>query len=44
MVVRTLELLAGRGEVDPGAPAQAIERYRLYDVNAGTTGVAGGES
>ncbi|MGN6204327.1 pyruvate dehydrogenase (acetyl-transferring), homodimeric type [Humibacter sp.] len=44
MVVRTLELLAARGEVDPSAPAQAIERYRLYDVNAGTTGVAGGES
>jgi len=44
MVVRTLELLAARGEVDPSVPAQAIERYRLYDVNAGTTGVAGGES
>ena len=44
MVVRTLELLAARGQVDPSAPTQAIERYRLYDVNAGTTGVAGGES
>ncbi|GAB3798214.1 pyruvate dehydrogenase (acetyl-transferring), homodimeric type [Humibacter antri] len=44
MVVRALELLAARGEVDPSVPAQAIERYRLYDVNAGTTGVAGGES
>ena len=25
-------------------PAQAIEKYRLHDVNAGTTGSAGGES
>jgi pyruvate dehydrogenase E1 component len=44
MVVRALELLAARGEVDASVPAQAIERYRLFDVNAGTTGVAGGES
>ncbi|MEJ3403213.1 pyruvate dehydrogenase (acetyl-transferring), homodimeric type [Rathayibacter sp. YIM 133350] len=44
MVVRTLELLASRGEVDRSLPAQAIERYRLHDVTAGTTGAAGGES
>ncbi|NQX27778.1 pyruvate dehydrogenase (acetyl-transferring), homodimeric type [Microbacteriaceae bacterium VKM Ac-2854] len=44
VVVRTLELLAKRGEVDRSLPRQAIERYRLYDVNAGTTGNAGGES
>jgi pyruvate dehydrogenase E1 component len=44
MVVRTLELLAARGEVDANVPAQAIEKYRLYDVNAGSTGSAGGES
>ncbi len=44
VVVRTLELLAERGEVDRSLPAQAIERYRLHDVNAGTTGSAGGES
>ncbi len=44
VVVRTLELLADRGEVDRSLPAQAIERYRLHDVNAGTTGTAGGES
>jgi pyruvate dehydrogenase E1 component len=43
-VVRTLELLAERGEVDRSLPAQAIEKYRLHDVNAGTTGSAGGES
>jgi pyruvate dehydrogenase E1 component len=44
VVVRTLELLAERGEVDPSLAAQAIEKYRLHDVNAGTTGSAGGES
>jgi pyruvate dehydrogenase E1 component len=44
VVVRTLEMLAERGEVDRSLPGQAIERYRLHDVNAGTTGNAGGES
>ncbi|THG35137.1 pyruvate dehydrogenase (acetyl-transferring), homodimeric type [Glaciibacter flavus] len=44
VVVRTLELLASRGEVDRGLPAQAIAKYSLHDVNAGTTGSAGGES
>ncbi|MDQ0032195.1 pyruvate dehydrogenase complex dehydrogenase (E1) component, partial [Arthrobacter bambusae] len=44
IIVKTLQLLARRGEVDPQAPAQAIEKYSLLDVNAGTTGGAGGES
>jgi pyruvate dehydrogenase E1 component len=44
MVVRTLQELAKRGLVDAGAPARAIEKYRLHDVSAGTTGSAGGES
>ncbi|TDF95590.1 transketolase-like TK C-terminal-containing protein, partial [Arthrobacter terricola] len=44
IVTKTLQLLAQRGEVDAQAPAQAIEKYRLLDVNAGTTGGAGGES
>jgi len=44
LVVRTLQTLAKRGLVDAGAPAQAIEKYRLLDVNAGTTGSVGGES
>ncbi|MBM7504699.1 pyruvate dehydrogenase (acetyl-transferring), homodimeric type [Agromyces aurantiacus] len=44
VVVRTLQMLAERGEVDPSLPARAIEKYRLHDVNAGTTGTAGGES
>ncbi|MFW6187650.1 MAG: transketolase-like TK C-terminal-containing protein, partial [Actinomycetota bacterium] len=44
MVVRTLEMLAKRGEVDWRAPGEAIEKYRLHDVNAGTTGNAGGDA
>ncbi|WP_104129197.1 pyruvate dehydrogenase (acetyl-transferring), homodimeric type [Cryobacterium sp. Y57] len=44
MVVRTLELLARRGEVDRSLAGQAIAKYRLHDVSAGTTGSAGGES
>nr|WP_217274375.1 pyruvate dehydrogenase (acetyl-transferring), homodimeric type [Rathayibacter sp. VKM Ac-2835] len=44
VVVRTLQLLAKRGEVDPSLAAQAIQKYSLHDVNAGTTGNAGGES
>lgn len=42
--VRVLASLAERGEIAADAPAQAIERYRLYDVNAGTSGSAGGDS
>src|SRR5699024_9782095 len=44
MVVRTLQALAARGEVDADAPRQAAERYQLHDVNAGTSGAAGGDS
>lgn len=44
LVVRALEQLVARGEIDASVPAQAIEKYRLHDVNAGTTGSAGGES
>ena len=42
--VKVLEMLARRGEVDPEAPAQAIERYRLLDVRAGSSGIAGGDA
>ena len=44
IVTKVLQQLAAEGRVDPSAPAQAIERYRLLDVTAGTTGSAGGES
>jgi pyruvate dehydrogenase E1 component len=42
--VRTLQLLARRGEVDPSVVVAAINKYQLHDVLAGTTGSAGGES
>ncbi len=38
------QALAEEGLVDRALSAQAIERYRLHDVTAGTTGNAGGES
>ncbi len=44
MVVRTLQALARRGEIDRAVVGQAIEKYRLNDVNAGTSGNAGGDS
>jgi pyruvate dehydrogenase E1 component len=44
MVVKTLQLLASRGEVDAGVPGYAMDRYKLLDVNAGTTGGAGGDA
>lgn len=44
IVVRTLEALARQGRIDPDLARQAIEKYSLHDVNAGTTGAAGGES
>ncbi|MHA6667981.1 pyruvate dehydrogenase (acetyl-transferring), homodimeric type [Homoserinimonas sp. A447] len=44
IVVRTLQSLVERGELDPTVLRQAIEKYQLHDVNAGTTGSAGGES
>ncbi|MCU1518057.1 MAG: 2-oxo-acid dehydrogenase subunit, homodimeric type, partial [Pseudarthrobacter sp.] len=44
IVVRSLEMLARRGEVDSGVTAYAMDRYKLLDVNAGTTGGAGGDA
>jgi pyruvate dehydrogenase E1 component len=44
VVVRTLQALAEDGVVDRSLSAQAIEKYRLHDVTAGTSGNAGGES
>ena len=43
-VVKTLEQLARQGKVDRTVVRQALEKYRLFDVNAGTTGSTGGES
>ncbi|WP_446680207.1 transketolase-like TK C-terminal-containing protein, partial [Arthrobacter mobilis] len=44
VVLRTLQLLAGRGEIDPEAPRQAYARYDMANVNAGTSGNAGGDA
>jgi pyruvate dehydrogenase E1 component len=44
IVVRVLEQLVARGEIDASIPQLAIDRYQLHDVTAGTSGNAGGES
>ncbi len=44
VAIRALELLAGRGEIPAGVPQQAVEKYQLLDVRAGTTGTAGGDA
>ena len=44
IVVRTLQQLARRQEIDPAVVGQAIEKYQLFDVNAGTSGQAGGDA
>ncbi|MFI2752416.1 pyruvate dehydrogenase (acetyl-transferring), homodimeric type [Cellulomonas sp. P22] len=42
--VRVLQQLARDGQVPADVPAKAIERYRLHDVTAGTSGNTGGDS
>jgi pyruvate dehydrogenase E1 component len=37
-------MLAKTGQTDPDAPRQAAEKYDLHNINAGTTGNAGGDS
>jgi pyruvate dehydrogenase E1 component len=44
IVVRVLEQLVQQGKMDSKVPAEAIERYRLHDVNAGTSGSTGGDA
>ena len=44
VVARVLQQLAREGSVAPDALAQAISRYQLHDVRAGTSGSAGGEA
>jgi pyruvate dehydrogenase E1 component len=44
VIVKVLQRLASLGKIDASIPAQAAEKYRLNDVNAGTTGGAGGEA
>ncbi|MBN7792460.1 pyruvate dehydrogenase (acetyl-transferring), homodimeric type [Microbacterium esteraromaticum] len=44
MVVRALQALADEGKIDRARVGEAIAKYRLFDVNAGSSGNAGGES
>jgi len=44
IAVATLEALARRGEVDAGVPAQAQEKYQLFDVTAADPGLSMGEA
>jgi pyruvate dehydrogenase E1 component len=44
VATRVLSQLAKRGEVPAEVVAQAIEKYRLHDVTAGTTGSTGGDA
>ena len=44
IVVRVLEQLASRGDVAAHIPQMAIDKYRLLDVTAGTSGNAGGDA
>jgi pyruvate dehydrogenase E1 component len=44
VVVRALQMLAKRGDIDPSLARDAAKKYSLLDVTAGTSGNAGGES
>jgi len=44
IAVRVLEQLVDQGLVSKEIPQQAIDKYRLMDVNAGTSGTAGGDA
>jgi pyruvate dehydrogenase E1 component len=44
IAVRALQQLVERGELDHSVLQMAIDRYQLHNVNAGTSGTAGGEA
>ncbi|WP_025132885.1 pyruvate dehydrogenase (acetyl-transferring), homodimeric type [Leucobacter sp. PH1c] len=44
VVVKVLQRLAAQGKIAADIPARAAAQYRLNDVNAGTTGGAGGDA
>ncbi len=44
VVVRALQMLEEDGKVEKGTASTAFSQYRLDDVNAGTTGTAGGDA
>ena len=44
IAVRTLQMLAASGQIDPALPSQAAERYQILDVTAGSSGAVGGDA
>ena len=44
MVVRTLQALADAGQMDRSVVKQAIDKYDLFNPNAGTSGATGGDA
>lgn len=44
IVVRSLQQLVAQGRIDASVVAQAIEKYHLHDVSAGTSGTTGGDA
>ncbi|MEY3561231.1 MAG: pyruvate dehydrogenase (acetyl-transferring), homodimeric type, partial [Actinomycetota bacterium] len=44
IAVRILEQLVDKEKISADVPQQAIDKYRLHDVNAGTSGSAGGDA
>jgi len=44
IAVRTLQMLAASGQIDPALPGQAAERYQILDVTAGASGAVGGDA
>lgn len=44
VVVKALQALVEEGRLDRGVLTEALGRYQLEDVNAGTSGSQGGES
>ena len=44
IAVRVLEQLVEKDKIDSRIPQQAIDKYKLHDVTAGTSGSAGGDA
>ena len=44
IAVRALEQLVAQGKLDATIPQQAIDKFKLHDVSAGTSGSAGGDA
>ena len=44
VVVKALQALVEEGRLDRGVLTEALGRYQLEDINAGTSGSQGGES